>query len=133
MDKTQTTSTSERAAFAEVGREIQWARQGFKQGETGRKESMGNGGTVHGGKVTMALVRCTSTEKVVMESTGTLMFSRTHGMKGTRISISNIALRTQRSYEKFINHHLKHHEPKHLCSIVEYYFLQPQVEAQPQK
>ncbi|KAF9622660.1 hypothetical protein IFM89_032581 [Coptis chinensis] len=77
MDKTQTTSTSERAAFAERVKDgqngetsgmrisINTAKVSSKE-KRGGKESMGSGGTVHGGKVTMALVGCTSTGKAAV-------------------------------------------------------------------
>ncbi|KAF9606732.1 hypothetical protein IFM89_028108, partial [Coptis chinensis] len=71
--------------------------QGVKQGETWWEGKYGEcSGTVHGGKVIMALVGCTSTGKAVVESIGTLMFSRTHGMRASggsttaKVAIKNL-------------------------------------------
>lgn len=61
-------------------------------------------GTGRGVKVTMAVDGCTSTVRAAAVNIGTRMRHKTHGMRGTRISVCTIALKTRSSSVKLRNH-----------------------------
>lgn len=58
---------------------------GSNKGRHGGEESMESGGTAHGARSTMARAGCTSMEEVAVASTGTRMWRKVHGTRGTHI------------------------------------------------
>lgn len=65
---------------------------------------MENAGIRRGGKVTMALDGCISTERAAAGNTGTLVRSKTHGMRDIHITDMTIALKIQSSYVMLRSH-----------------------------
>ena len=77
----------------------------------GGKVSMEKGGIEHGVKATMALDGFTNMGRAAVESTGTHMHNKIHGMKDTLTTVFITALKTQSSCGKFRSH-LRCHEPR---------------------
>ena len=70
----------------------------------GGKVSTEKGGIEHGVRATMALDGFTNMGRAAVESTGTRMSHKRHGMRDTRTTVFIIALQTRSSCGKFRSH-----------------------------